>query len=68
MSSSAALAKLQDSLRSLVTGSAEEGSPAYGKSEKDQAEVADWIEKISTGDVAKAESLKVRDNILRTVA
>ncbi|KAH8104556.1 nucleic acid-binding protein [Cristinia sonorae] len=58
MSSVAALAKLQDPLKALVTGSAEAGSPAYGQSEKDQAEVAEWIEKISAGEVVKPESLK----------
>lgn len=59
MSLPAALAKLQDPLRSLVAGSAEAGAPSYGQSEKDQAEVAEWIEKISTGEIVKAETLKV---------
>ncbi|THH27988.1 hypothetical protein EUX98_g6201 [Antrodiella citrinella] len=45
-------------LRSLVTSSAEAGSPAYGQSEKDQVEVADWIDKISAGEVVKPENLK----------
>ncbi|TCD63682.1 G4 quadruplex nucleic acid binding protein [Steccherinum ochraceum] len=64
MSSPAALAKLQDPLRSLVTGSAEAGVSSYGQSEKDQAEVAGWIEKISTGEVVKAETLKDLDSQL----
>lgn len=65
MSSAAALAKLHDPLRTLVTTSAEAGSPAYGQSEKDQAEVAEWIEKISAGDAVKPEALKVSTCILQ---
>ena len=63
MSSPAALAKLQDSLRSLVAGSAEAGSSSFGQSEKDQAEVAEWIEKIAAGEVVKPEALQVSPRI-----
>lgn len=59
MSATAALAKLPAPLKDLVAGAAQDGSEAFGKSEKDKAEVADWIDKVAHGDVAKAENLKV---------
>ncbi|KAI0354934.1 nucleic acid-binding protein [Trametes cingulata] len=58
MSASAALAKLPAPLRDLVVGAAQDGSEDFGKSEKDKAEVADWIDKVAQGDVAKPESFK----------
>ena len=62
MSSAAAVAKLPESLRNLVTGAVQEGNASsdFGKSEKDQAEVADWVERIAGGEIAKAENVKVR--------
>lgn len=59
MSAQAALAKLAPPLRDLVSAAAPDGSESFGKSEKDQAEVAQWIDKVAQGDVAKAENLKV---------
>lgn len=59
MSAAAALAKLPSPLRDLVAGAAQDGSEDFGKSEKDKAEVAEWIDKVAQGDVAKPESLKV---------
>ncbi|KAI0670815.1 hypothetical protein C8Q78DRAFT_1032135 [Trametes maxima] len=58
MSAGAALAKLPSPLRDLVSAVAQDGSEDFGKSEKDQAEVAEWIDKVAQGDVAKAENLK----------
>ncbi|EIW59492.1 nucleic acid-binding protein [Trametes versicolor FP-101664 SS1] len=58
MSAAAALAKLPSPLRDLVAGAAQDGSEDFGKSEKDKAEVAEWIDKVAQGDVAKPESLK----------
>ena len=60
MSVQAALAKLAPPLRDLVAAAAQDGSEDFGKSEKDKAEVAQWIDKVAQGDVAKAENLKVR--------
>ncbi|TFK91134.1 nucleic acid-binding protein [Polyporus arcularius HHB13444] len=57
MSVQAALAKLPSPLRDLVTGAAQDGSD-FGKSEKDKAEVAEWIDKAAQGDVAKPENFK----------
>ena len=59
MSVQAALAKLPSPLKDLVTGAVQGGSEDFGKSEKDKAEVTQWIEKIAEGSVAKPENLKV---------
>ncbi|KAI0632093.1 hypothetical protein C8Q77DRAFT_1123841 [Trametes polyzona] len=58
MSAAAALAKLPSPLRDLVTGAAQDGSEDFGKSEKDKAEVAEWINKVAQGDVAKPDNFK----------
>ncbi|KAI0822254.1 hypothetical protein BC628DRAFT_1327813 [Trametes gibbosa] len=58
MSAAAALAKLPSPLRDLVAAAAQDGSQGFGKSEKDKAEVADWIDKVAQGDVAKPDHLK----------
>ena len=60
MSVQAALAKLTPPLRDLVAAAAQDGSEDFGKSEKDKAEVAQWIDKVAQGDVAKPENFKVR--------
>ena len=61
MSSAAVVSKLQSPLRDLVLGATQDGSQDFGKSEKDKAEVAGWIEKVAQGDVVKPEALKVLD-------
>ena len=62
MSSAHAIKKLPESLHSLVIGAVQEGdaSSDFGKSEKDQAEVSAWIERIADGEVTKPENVKVR--------
>ena len=60
MSVQAALAKLPSPLKDLVSAAAHVGSEDFGKSEKDKAEVAQWIDKVAQGDVAKPENFKVR--------
>ena len=59
MSAQATLAKLTPLLRDLVSAAALDGSESFGKSEKDKVEVAQWIDKIAQGDIAKAENLEV---------
>ena len=59
MASTAALTKLPTPIRDLVANAAPDGASDFGKSEKDKAEVTQWIEKIAEGSVAKPESLKV---------
>lgn len=54
------VAKLSSPLKELVTGATQDGSSDFGKNEKDKAEVSEWIERIASGEAAKAESLKVR--------
>ncbi|CDO71440.1 hypothetical protein BN946_scf184909.g34 [Trametes cinnabarina] len=58
MSASTALAKLSSPLRDLVAGAAQDGSEDFGKSEKDKAEVAEWIDKVAFGDVARPEKFQ----------
>ncbi|KAJ3549160.1 hypothetical protein NM688_g5210 [Phlebia brevispora] len=55
--SQSALAKLHSPLKELVAGAAQEGSPDFGRTEKDQAEVAGWIEIVAAGNDVKAETL-----------
>ena len=59
MSVQAALAKLTPPLRDLVAAAAQDGSEDFGRSEKDKAEVSQWLEKVVQGDVAKPENFKV---------
>ncbi|KDQ62433.1 hypothetical protein JAAARDRAFT_30344 [Jaapia argillacea MUCL 33604] len=59
--STTVLSKLQSPLRDLVLGATQDGSQEFGKSEKDKAEVAEWIDKVAQGDVVKPESLKDLD-------
>ncbi|KAA1470003.1 nucleic acid-binding protein [Dentipellis sp. KUC8613] len=61
MSAQAAISKLQPDVRQLVLGAAKEGGVDFGKSEKDKAEVVEWVENVAQGSVAKAESLKDLD-------
>ena len=56
--SQSVLLKLQSPLKELVVGAAQEGSPDFGKTEKDQAEVAEWIERVALGSAVKPETLK----------
>lgn len=63
MSLQAAIEKLQSPLKELVssvTNSDQGSSTIAGRSEKDQAEVTGWIEKIAGGEVPKADGLKAR--------
>lgn len=56
MASTAALTKLTAPLRDLVANAAPSD---FGKSEKDTAEVTQWIDKIAEDSVAKPKNLKV---------
>ena len=60
MSAQAALSRLPSPLKDLVAGAAQGGSEDFGRSEKDKAEVSQWLEKVVQGDVAKHENFKVR--------
>ena len=59
MSAQAAIARLESPLRDLVTGAAQDGAQDFGKTEKDKAEVVEWIEKVAQGDIVKPEASKV---------
>lgn len=53
-----ALLKLHSPLKELVAGAVQEGSPDFGRTEKDQAEVAGWIEIVAAGSDVKPDTLK----------
>ena len=59
MSVQAALAKLPSPLKDLVFSASQDAATLAGKTEKDQAEVVEWIDKVGQGDVAKEEGFKV---------
>lgn len=58
--SQSALIKLHSPLKELVAGAIQEGSPDFGRTEKDQADVAGWIETVAAGNAVKPDTLKVR--------
>ncbi|KAH9841534.1 uncharacterized protein C8Q71DRAFT_700858 [Rhodofomes roseus] len=64
MASATVLSKLPEPVRDLVANAAVDGSSDFGKSEKDKAEVTEWIEKIAQGEVAKPQNLKDLDGQL----
>lgn len=66
MSGTSAVAGLHPPLRDLVLGAVtqQDGSEAFGKSEADKTSVAEWIGKVSSGEVGNAESLQDLDKIL----
>jgi aminoacyl tRNA synthase complex-interacting multifunctional protein 1 len=49
------ISKLASPLKDLVLGATLE----YGKSDKDKAEVAEWIEKVAQGDIVKPTGVMV---------
>lgn len=51
-----------------VTNSDQGSSTIAGKTEKDQAEVAGWIEKIAGGEVPKQDGLKVNFEVARRLS
>lgn len=56
MASSSAISKLPSPLRDLVASVKDED---FGTSDKDKAEVSDWISKVAQGDIVKPEAAKV---------
>ena len=57
--SQSALTKLHSPLKELVAGAVQEGSPDFGRTEKDQVEVAGWIESVAAGTAVQPSTLKV---------
>ncbi|KAG6870712.1 hypothetical protein C0993_004222 [Termitomyces sp. T159_Od127] len=58
MSFQAAAAKLNPPVRDLVVAFTENGTRHVGDAEKDQQEVAEWIEKAAQPDVASAARIQ----------
>lgn len=59
MSSTDVFSKLSSPLRELLVGSAQQDQQQLGVSEKDQADIAEWIEKAVQEDFAKPDALPV---------
>jgi aminoacyl tRNA synthase complex-interacting multifunctional protein 1 len=60
MSTPSALSALPQPLRDLVTGAVQDSAKDFGSSEKDRAEVAEWIDNVAQGNIVNPENLKVR--------
>lgn len=60
MSSNDVFSKLSPSLHDLLTGSAQQDQQQLGVSEKDQAEIAQWVEKAGQPDFVKSDAFLVR--------
>ena len=56
--SQSALSKLHSPLKELVAGAVQEGSPDFGRTEKDQTDVAGWIDIVAAGNSVKPDTLK----------
>jgi hypothetical protein len=54
MSSNDVFSKLSSPLRDLLTGSTQQDQQQLGVSEKDQAEIAQWVEKAGQPDFIKS--------------
>src|SRR5260221_10116312 len=59
MSSPDAFSPLSSPLRELVVGSAQQDQQQLGASEKDQADIAQWVEKVAKVDFVKPDALQV---------
>jgi aminoacyl tRNA synthase complex-interacting multifunctional protein 1 len=59
MTSNDAFSKLQSPLRELLVGSVQQDQQQLGISEKDKADVAQWIEKAAQADLARPDALPV---------
>jgi hypothetical protein len=59
MSSTDVFSKLSSPLRELVVGSAQQDSQQLGVSEKDQTDIAQWIQKAAQPDIVKSDALPV---------
>ncbi|KAI0283982.1 nucleic acid-binding protein [Russula aff. rugulosa BPL654] len=64
MSSNDIFSKLSSPLHDLLTGSAQQGQQQLGVSEKDQAEIAGWIEKAAQSDFVKSDAFLSLDSHL----
>ncbi|KAI0250811.1 nucleic acid-binding protein [Lactifluus subvellereus] len=61
MTSNDAFSKLQSPLRELLVGSVQQDQQQLGISEKDKADVAQWIEKVAQADIARPDALPSLD-------
>ena len=59
MSSNGVFSKLSSPLRDLLTGSAQQDQQQLGVSEKDQAEIAQWVEKAAQTDFVESDAFLV---------
>ncbi|KAJ4482146.1 hypothetical protein J3R30DRAFT_3852636 [Lentinula aciculospora] len=64
MSFENSVSKLNTVVKDLVASTATNDSSLTGKSEKDQAEIVQWIEKVGQGDLVKLDNLKYLNSVL----
>ncbi|KAK7469213.1 G4 quadruplex nucleic acid binding protein [Stygiomarasmius scandens] len=64
MSFQDSVSKLSSPVKELVQTVAQPETSLVGKTEKDQAEIAQWIDKVAQGDLVKAENIKDLDATL----
>ncbi|CAL1713247.1 unnamed protein product [Somion occarium] len=64
MAAQASIAKLHSPLKELLTGALTDITAAFGRTEKDQVEVAEWVENVASGTVGRPEDLKDLDTQL----
>jgi len=55
------IANLNASVKALVLSVTQDGTLHVGKTEKDQVEVSEWIDKVGTGDLFRADNLNKLD-------
>lgn len=59
MAAQPSIAKLHSPLKELVTAASAEITSSFGRTEKEQAEVAEWVAHVAAGTIATPEDLKV---------
>ncbi|KAJ3910570.1 hypothetical protein F5879DRAFT_929183 [Lentinula edodes] len=64
MSFEDSVSRLGSAIKDLVASAAKDDPSLAGKSEKDQAEVVQWIEKVGQGDIVKADNFKDLNSVL----
>jgi aminoacyl tRNA synthase complex-interacting multifunctional protein 1 len=59
MTSNDVFSKLSSPLHDLLTGSVQQDQQQLGVSEKDRAEIAQWVEKAAQPDIVKSDAFLV---------
>jgi aminoacyl tRNA synthase complex-interacting multifunctional protein 1 len=68
MSSADAVSSLSSPLRELLVGSTQQDQQQLGVSEKDRADIAQWVEKAAQADLVKPDALQVCGDLLKSAS